>query len=69
MRLCCGICLYVADGEAPRAVTVINGHATCEDHASDAQSSTDHGVIIAMVRKRMREEPPGDTEVTDGQGG
>jgi hypothetical protein len=57
MRLCCSICLYVADGEAPRAVTVINGHATCEEHASDAQGSTEHGQVIAAVRKRVRLQP------------
>lgn len=55
MRLCCSICLYTGKGEAPRAVTIINGHATCEDHASDAQGSTEHAQVIAVVRQRGRD--------------
>lgn len=32
MSLQCAICLYVNEGGAPDAVTVINGQAVCYDH-------------------------------------
>lgn len=54
MRICCCVCLVTAGGEAPRAVTVINGHSVCEEHAEVAQASTHFGEVIAIVRREAR---------------
>jgi hypothetical protein len=56
--LVCSICMFVRSGEALQAVTVINGHATCEGHATDAQDSPEHWRIIAGIRKKARRDDP-----------
>lgn len=52
--LVCAICLYVIEGVASPAVTVISGLAVCEDHAGRAQGSGELWRIIAAIRKERR---------------
>jgi len=49
--LACAVCLYVSEGVASPADTVIGGLAVCEDHASRAPGSGDLSRIIAEIRK------------------
>jgi hypothetical protein len=37
MTLCCCLCLFLREGEATEAVTVMSGHAVCEDHMGYVQ--------------------------------
>jgi hypothetical protein len=60
--LVCAVCLYVAEGEASPAVTVINGLATCEDHAERAMGTGELWRIIAAVRKERREPQVRDVQ-------
>lgn len=52
--LVCSICLFVSESPPTAAVTVINGHAVCESHATDAQDSTEHWRIIGKIRREAR---------------
>jgi hypothetical protein len=49
--LLCAVCLYVSEGAAAPAVTVINGLAVCEDHAEHAMDTGELWRIIAAIRK------------------
>jgi hypothetical protein len=53
--LVCAVCLYVSEGTAEAAITVISGLAVCEDHASRAQGNWELWRIIAEVRKERRQ--------------
>jgi hypothetical protein len=52
--LVCAVCLYVSEGVAPPAVTVINGLAVCEDHAERAMGTSELWRIIAAIRKERQ---------------
>jgi len=50
-RLCCVVCLYVREGVAPSAVTVINGYAVCDDHVTVVAGATSWDSILIVVRR------------------
>lgn len=52
--LVCAVCLYVSEGTAPPAVTVINGLAVCEDHTDRAMDTRELWRIIAEIRKERQ---------------
>lgn len=45
MELYCCICLYIRIGVAEDAITVINGHAVCEDHLGVVSSPAVNNAI------------------------
>jgi hypothetical protein len=48
--LVCGVHLYAVEGEAPPAVTVIEGYAVCEDHAGLVAQGERFAGILAAAR-------------------
>lgn len=51
--LVCAICLYVKEGIASPADTVIGGMAVCEDHASRAQDAALLRIAADIERERQ----------------
>lgn len=37
----CAVCLYIREGVAEEAITVMNGYAVCEDHMGIVRGGTD----------------------------
>lgn len=52
--LVCAVCIYVSEGPARPAVTVISGLAVCEDHADHAVDTGELWRIIAAIRKERQ---------------
>jgi hypothetical protein len=55
--ICC-VCLYVREGIAPDAVTVINGYAVCEDHLGIVAQGREWNSILVIAGRRVREGMP-----------
>lgn len=49
--LVCAVCLYVRDGVASPAITVIEGYAVCEDHLGYVAQGTTFATIVRSVRR------------------
>ena len=57
MNLSCAFCLYLENGEAKDAVTVLNGHAVCMDHAAYVQGgdfSCRLAIAVAELARQRR---------------
>lgn len=55
--LVCAVCLYVNDGDAAHAITVINGLAVCKEHADHALDRDGQlWRIIGEIRKERRRD-------------
>jgi len=58
MTIVCGICLFVREGLAPDAVTVINGQAVCDDHVPLVAQGSEWNSILVIAGRRVREGLP-----------
>jgi hypothetical protein len=58
MTLVCAVCLFVRDGIAPDAVTVIAGIAACDDHVPLVAQGTEWNSILVIAGRRVREGMP-----------
>lgn len=62
-ELRCGVCIYVEPGLAPKAVTVIEGYAVCDDHLGLVAQGMrfaamlEHAIEQREARKRLEEAP------------
>lgn len=51
----CAICLYVRNGVASEADTIINGQAVCYDHMGWVAGG-EHSRAIALARKALADD-------------
>lgn len=59
MTLYCAVCLYVRDGQAEEADTVIEGYAVCDDHMGYVAQGER---FAAIVKGAKSEEVPRERE-------